>query len=551
MNKDGKDIKNKLEGLRAAFALQIPERIRQIEELWHSLQGNAWEGKTAADMLRMTHMLAGSAASFGYGSLSSVARSLEAVLKDIVEKGDVPDESVRTSIAASLGKMKLSCDKGEAWTATEASAEFSAGTEVLVEGGERKTVFLVEDDTVLLESLALQIGHFGYEVRTFSEISCFSREIASANPSAIIMDMMFPEGIFAGAEALSGVRKEGEETIPIIFISSKSDFHTRLHAVRAGADAFFVKPLNIGALMDKLDALTRKDVMEPYRILVIDDDIALAEYYAVLLQQAGMETAVVTEPFQVMSHLISFNPDLILMDIYMPACNGFELAKVIRDMDTYVSIPIVFLSGETNVRKQMTAMRMGGDDFLTKPIQPEHLISSVTIRAERMRIIRSFMDRDGLTGLLNHTKTKEQLDIAIERTKRQGGMLSFAMLDIDWFKSVNDTYGHQVGDRVILSLARLLQQRLRKSDIVGRYGGEEFAVILSDTDLTNAFRVLDDVRSSFSRIRHQSEQGELMVTFSCGISSFPQYGAATLLNNMSDKALYEAKRGGRNRIVVK
>lgn len=551
MSKDGHEVKNKLEALRAAFAGQIPERIRQIEGLWNSLLGNAWDGKTAADLLRLIHMLAGSSASFGFNALSSAARTLEVKIKDIVEKGEMPDESVRTSITASLGTMKLLCDKEEAWTATEASAEFSSGTEVLVEGGERKKVFLVEDDTVLLESLALQIGHFGYEVRTFSDISSFSRGIASATPSAIIMDMMFPEGVFAGAEALSGVRKEGEESIPIVFISVKSDFNTRLHAVRAGADAFFVKPLNIGALMDKLDALTRKDVMEPYRILVIDDDISLAEYHAVLLQQAGMETAVVTEPLNVMSHLISFNPDLILMDIYMPDCDGFELAKVIREMDTYVSIPIVFLSGETNVSKQMTAMSMGGDDFLTKPIQPGHLISSVTIRAERMRIIRSFMDRDGLTGLLNHTKTKEQLDFAIERTKRQGGTLSFAMLDIDWFKTVNDTYGHPVGDRVILSLARLLQQRLRKSDIIGRYGGEEFAVILSDTELSNAVRVLDDVRNSFSRIRHQCEQGEFMVTFSCGVSSFPHYGTATLLNNMSDKALYEAKHGGRNRIVVK
>ncbi len=108
-------------------------------------------------------------------------------------------------------------------------------------------------------------------------------------------------------------------------------------------------------------------------------------------------------------------------------------------------------------------MSMGGDYFLTKPVEPEHLISSVAIRAERMRVIRSFMEKDSLTGLLNHTKTKESLDRSVSQVKRKNGDLAFAMIDIDRFKSVNDTYGHPTGDKVILSLSRLLQQRLRKN----------------------------------------------------------------------------------------
>jgi len=173
------------------------------------------------------------------------------------------------------------------------------------------------------------------------------------------------------------------------------------------------------------------------------------------------------------------------------------------------------------------------------------------MRAERMRIIRSYMDRDSLTGLINHTKAEEQLDIAMERARRQGGSLSFAMIDIDNFKEVNDTYGHPSGDRVIMSLARLLQQRLRKTDVVGRYGGEEFAVILSDTAASNAAKVLDAIRLSFSRIKNQADGREFSVTFSCGIATFSGHGDAALLTSAADKALYEAKRDGRNRIVIK
>ncbi len=116
---------------------------------------------------------------------------------------------------------------------------------------------------------------------------------------------------------------------------------------------------------------------------------------------------------------------------------------------------------------------------------------------------------------------------------------------------MNDTYGHPAGDRVIMSLARLLQQRLRKTDVVGRYGGEEFAVILSDTGATNAAKVLDAVRISFSRIRNQADGREFSVTLSCGIAVFSGSGDAAHLSSAADTALYEAKRGGRNRIVLK
>ena len=547
------DIKEKLEGLRRSYSSQLPEKIAQLEGLWTKASQGQWDAgpvrDLGSDLAGKAHTIAGSAASFGFVNVSSIARVLEKDFKAILEAGTGPDDALKAGINSSISALKNAClipDKGI--PAPDAPAYVTHG-DILSTVQDRKVIFLVDDDTDLLRSLSLQISHFGYDVRSFTGPSEMRKELENTIPLVIIMDIAFPEGELAGVEMAAEIQKGRDTRLPVIFISTHDDFNTRLRAARVGGEAYFEKPVTISSLIDKLDVLTTKIIIPPYRILIVDDDAELAAHFSLLLQHAGMITEVVTDPLLVMSHLSSFNPDLILMDMYMPECNGLELAKVIRQIDAYLSIPIVFLSAETNIDKQMTAMSMGGDDFLTKPIQSEHLISSVTIRAERMRIIRSLMDRDSLTGLLNHTKTKDQLDIAVERTRRQGGVLSFAMIDIDKFKTVNDTYGHPTGDRVIISLSRLLQQRLRKTDIVGRYGGEEFAVVLVDTDLESAIKVLDGIRDSFSQIRHLSDNKEFSTTFSCGVASFPKYNDATDLNNAADKALYAAKHQGRNRVV--
>jgi PleD family two-component response regulator len=165
------------------------------------------------------------------------------------------------------------------------------------------------------------------------------------------------------------------------------------------------------------------------------------------------------EPIQAMAELADFQPDLIILDMYMPACTGTELAKVIRHNDRYVSVPIIYLSAEDDLDKQLDAMSEGGDDFLTKPIKPRHLITTVRNRAARARNLKARMVRDSLTGLYNHTHILQLLEDCSFRARRENKPLSFAMLDIDHFKRVNDSHGHPMGDRVIKSLALFLKQR--------------------------------------------------------------------------------------------
>ena len=198
----------------------------------------------------------------------------------------------------------------------------------------------------------------------------------------------------------------------------------------------------------------------------------------------------------------------------------------------------------------LSALGLGGDDFLTKPIEAQHLVSSVSNRIKRSLVLRSLMVRDSLTGLLNHTAIKAQLSHEIVRAKRQGKPMAFAMIDIDNFKKINDSHGHPVGDRVIKSLSRLLKQRLRENDLVGRYGGEEFAVVLVDADGAAAKKIMDTIRKDFARLRHLAELQEFSVTFSCGVADITNYSDASILADAADKALYKAKHAGRNRVML-
>jgi diguanylate cyclase (GGDEF)-like protein len=283
---------------------------------------------------------------------------------------------------------------------------------------------------------------------------------------------------------------------------------------------------------------------------VVDDEPALGRLFSLILKQAGMVTEVVTQPLKVMEAVVDFAPDLILMDVYMPQCSGVELAMVIRQQEAYVGIPIVFLSIESDVAKQLDAMRRGGDDFLMKPVQPAQLVAAVTHRAIRARVLQHMMQSDSLTGLLNHTKIKEQLVVELDRSRRTGTSLALAMIDIDHFKLVNDSYSHATGDRVLRSLARFLTQHLRQTDVIGRYGGEEFAVILNGSDAASAVRVLDKVRAAFTASWHWHEDAKFRVTFSVGVATAPPHTIASSLYDAADEALYKAKQAGRNRVYL-
>lgn len=545
---DAGDLTAKLKALSDNYAAQLPDKFVQLEQQWQQLPGDAWDEEGFQNLHRMVHSLTGSGKTFGFAALSDTARNLEAYLKQLAEAKRVPDKEQRNHIQSMMAELRQVALRRESITGGQ-SGVIAVAPDGLASFKSRR-IFVVEDDIEFASGLKSQLSYFGYEVSVFNRLDEFRQAIRKDADVVVVMDISFPEDSWVGVHVMQEVQRSRTIPVPVIFISSHDDLDARLGAVRAGGVAYFNKPFNVSNLIDKLDDLTSNQPVAPYRVMIVDDSPSLTTYYTAVLEQAGMVAQVINDPLQVMKPLLEFAPDLILIDMYMPGCDGMELARVIRQLDAFVSIPIVFLSAEKDLDKQLSAMTLGGDDFLTKPIQPQHLVASVTSRIKRSLLLRSFMVRDSLTGLLNHTAIKDQLDREVARAKRQGTHSSFAMVDIDFFKKVNDTYGHPTGDRVIKSLSRLLKQRLRENDSVGRYGGEEFAVILSDADGPAALQVLNVIREDFSRLLHQFDAGEFSVTFSCGVADVLDFADVSALGEAADKALYEAKRGGRNRVVL-
>lgn len=546
------DLNDALRLLRERYQKELPAKLAEIDTLLEVLR--AAEKPVPEDvhtLHRLVHSLTGSGATFGLSALSDTARQLEMTIKEIGRGNEIDlPVAVLKRIAVQWAEVKSAAARPDALPAGDSVMSNLYGATGAPQQKESGYILLVEDDVEQARNLQIHLGHFGYSVRVLHELAGLPAALAESAPTAIIMDIVFPDGDMSGPQSIAALPAELRKNIPVVVISSHGGIASRLAAVRAGADAYFTKPLDMGVLIDKLDKLTSDTPAGAFKILIVDDSPSLSSFYAMTLQTAGMETRVVTDPMKVLDALADFAPELLLVDMYMPGCNGLELARIIRQQEAYVSTPIVFLSAETDVEKHLEAMQLGADDFLTKPIKPAHLISSVTARVQRYRILRSFMVRDSLTGLLNHTTVKEELETEFMRAQRQKNSLSFAMLDIDFFKKVNDTYGHPVGDRVIKSLSRLLQQRLRKTDVIGRYGGEEFAVILKDTDAASAASILDEIRKAFEQVVQHADSEDFYVTLSCGVAAYPGFSTAAEMNNAADRALYEAKHGGRNRVAV-
>jgi diguanylate cyclase (GGDEF)-like protein len=536
----GAGFDERLRGLTAVFLASLPGRLEDVARGVAAVRAAPASTEALAQLHRTVHKLAGAGATFGMTGVSRAARRLEARLVAPLGSDQPLGEEDLLALDAGVAELhEAARDPAQPRTALLAAA---AGPTA------QRLVHLVEDDAALAEDLAVQLSFFGYEVRSFGRLLDLEQALASVRPAALIVDVGLAEGPLAGPTWVSRHR-DLLAGVPVLFVSVRGDLEARLAAVRCGAAAYLTKPVDVGALVNRLDELAASGTREPLRVLVIDDDEHAASYCTTVLEAAGFAARALHDPLRVAEALADHRPDLLVMDLYMPGCSGPELAAALRMQEAHVGLPIVFLSTETDAGKQADSLAAGGDDFITKPVDPARLVQLVRTRAERARALQARVSRDGLTGLLNHTALLRQLEVEIARARRQISPLSFAMLDLDHFKAVNDTHGHPAGDRVLRTLARLLQEGLRRTDVVGRYGGEEFGLVLPDADGAAAVRLLDDLRLRLARLRLVSDAGQpIQVTFSAGV-------AAGLLDMQAlvaqaDVALYQAKRAGRDRVVL-
>jgi len=548
-------IADRLAALRAGFIVNLARRQEEIERAAAALTDPSAPPlkimRAIAMLGALAHKLAGAAGTFGFSELGQVARRLSEHCALTQSGGDLRPDQLGEAIAA-VADLRRLAGAASAGAASPVRVEGPASTvaaptrrnEISV-----RSIVVVTHDETEAEAITGQLSNFAIAVRHLSDPAALAGALAEAAPTGVILDAD-AGGRGAGLAAATALRKQGVLRCPVIVLSARDDIVTRLAAAEADCAAFLSKPLDIAHLIDALDRVLLAEEVEPYRVLIIDDDVEVADYAAIVLRGAGMIAEVLIQPLQVLAKLGEFAPELILMDMHMPDCDGRALATTIRQIDAYTPMPIVFLSGESGLDHQLDVLQHGGDGFLSKSLSAGQLASAVAGRVQRFRQLRSLMVRDSLTGLFNHSTLMGRIEPEIGRARRLGGMVSYAMLDIDHFKSVNDTHGHAVGDQVIKTLASLLKQRLRATDIIGRVGGEEFAILMPGAAIADAERVCDRIRGAFAAIRHGGGERTFTVTLSCGLAQYPPLDTAAGLQEAADGALYAAKHGGRNRVVL-
>ncbi|MDP3421766.1 MAG: response regulator, partial [Thiobacillus sp.] len=250
-----------------------------------------------------------------------------------------------------------------------------------------RLIHLLDGDLVQADCLSQALQKGGYRVRVFTEPAAFCaacKTAAAERPAAVVMEVSFGEGDTATG-LLAEIEVDLARCPPVILISARNDLPARLAAFRAGAARYLVKPVEPVRLIELLDALTGRQPPQPYRVMVVDDDPQALDTHAAMLRAAGMTVHTLSQPLRILDALNDCAPDVALIEADMAEARGPELAAVLRECDEYLHLPILFLTAETSISRQLQALHMGGDDLLVKPVLPEHLVAAIAARAGRAR----------------------------------------------------------------------------------------------------------------------------------------------------------------------
>ena len=382
-------------------------------------------------------------------------------------------------------------------------------------------VVVLDDDSAFRGALAASLSRDGMTVRACESLAAARAALSERAPDILVTALTVSGG--AAAPLIEALRDlPGGERAVVAVVGSGAGFLDKVDAITSGADFFADKPVEFDAFLERLRAALKRAGGEAPRILSVDDDPDQNLVLRSILEPAGYEVRGLGDPGRLESEVITFRPDLILMDVNLPRVSGYDLVRYLRHDERFATLPVVFLTVERREQERIAALRAGGDDHLVKPVAPALLLSAVAARLERARFLKSLLVRDGLTGLLTHTAFLERARSVVATAHRAPARpLALVVIDLDHFKAVNDTWGHPVGDRVLASLGVLLRRRVRASDTIGRLGGEEFALLLEDLGADDALRLVERLREEFATVRHRSVEGQVFhVGFSAGVAGF-------------------------------
>lgn len=446
-------------------------------------------------------------------------------------------------------------------------------------------VLVVDDILANVRLLEAKLAAEYFEVVTAMNGADALEAVQRTRPDIVLLDVMMP-GI-DGIEVCRRIKQNpATQHIPVVMVTALDQPEDRVRGLEAGADDFLTKPVNDVALFCRVKGLVRLKMLtdelrartgldplglaagepaaEPAsgRVLVLDNRAPAGERIRTLLSPKH-EVTLVTEPQQAFEAFGGAQGgfDLIIVNLDLEGMDGLRICSQLKSVETTRQTPILILVDPEDHQRLLRALDMGVNDYLIRPIDRQELLARVATQIRRHRYteqlrltVRASMEMavtDALTGLYNRRYLETQLTQLIEQSADRGKGLSLLTLDIDFFKSVNDTYGHDAGDRVLQEVAGRIRGSVRSVDLACRTGGEEFVVVLPGADLAVAEKVGERIRRAIAAKPFMLGPGShLTVTASLGVSSvLSAEDSVEDLLKRADRALYRAKREGRNRVV--
>ncbi len=408
-----------------------------------------------------------------------------------------------------------------------------------------------------------------------------------AECDVVLLDVMMPD--MDGFEVCRRLKTNPvTHHIPVVIVTALDQSSDRVRGLEAGADDFLTKPVSDVALIARVRSLSRLKLMTDElrmravtsrdigiesperdavadaglggRILIVDDRAASSERIAGMLMEAHT-VEIEANPNEAVFHAAEGNYDLLIVSLGLDNFDGLRLCSQVRSLERTRNVPILAIADAESNTRLVRGLEIGVNDYLTRPVDKNELMARVRTQIRKKRYTERLRDNvqmsiemsitDALTGLFNRRYMESHVGTLVEQASTRGKPLTVLVLDIDYFKSINDTYGHDAGDDVLREFSIRIKKSIRGIDLACRYGGEEFVVVMPETDMAVATLVAERLRRRIAGEPFPIQQGSraVEVTISIGIAALGRNENAAAVLKRADQALYRAKRDGRNRVV--
>lgn len=492
----------------AAGDRALRERTQIFVAGWRQALGKDWQPERANALYEDLERLATIAEAQAAGEIAEPALELTVYLCSFVDAGTSPNSSQRLGMEQLI--ERLAAATGE--TAVRRGApKFAADDDA-----KHRHVFYLRNDERELPGLDASLVKHGYVVRTFDARERLLLALDEVSPDVLLIDEAFVAEVHTLTESVQRQRPAHKDPPLCLVLADEADLTRTLFAQRAGADAVVTDRDPI-ALVARLDSLWAQRRALGYRVLIVEDDRGQAKFCESILRHRGMITSVCEEPARVPAALDDFKPDLVLLDLYLPGSNGIEVAQRIREQSGHAYLPIVFLSGEQDPDMRFDAIRMGADDFITKPVKPRHLVTTVESRIKRARQLNTGQgsDRDERRGRLSSRDVlaHETLRAAREVQER---CPTLALIAVDDAEDVLRSIGFLAAARLTQQVAAALAEEIRGARTLCAWGELRFLLLLHGDDEVGLRERLEALRRTFEARSWLSDETPVRLHFSLG-----------------------------------